>query len=100
MRSRSTALLLSLVLACGLVVAGCGDGDSGSIGDITDIAVPQNAQDALDQARQAIEDAPTALEKCIDEIESSNLPSDQADSLRQLCESGADAANALGNSGG
>ena len=101
MRSRSIPLLLSLIVACGLLAAGCGgDGDSNSIGDITDIVVPDNAQDALDQARQAIEDAPAALERCIDEIESSDLPSDQADALRQLCESGADAADALGNSGG
>jgi len=101
MRKKSIPLLILVVLACGLIAAGCGgDGDSGSIGDITDIAVPQDAQDALDQARQAIGDAPAALEKCIDAVESSNLPSDQADSLRQLCESGADAANALGNAPG
>jgi hypothetical protein len=106
MRTKSLLSVLFVVAICGLVAAGCGDdGDSSSTGEITDIAVPENAQDALDQAEQQLEDAPEtidqAVQQCIDAAESSNLPGDQVDSLKQLCEDGGDAASqALENAPG
>jgi hypothetical protein len=117
MRLRPIFLILIMILAFGFVAAGCG-GDDSTSADVTsldgvtapeDISVPQDAQDAIDEAQQQLEDAQgqlgdvpenldEAVQQCIDQAESSGLPSDQAQSLKDLCESAGEAAGgALGN---
>lgn len=92
MRSKPLTLLLALAAASALLALGCGgDGDAVSLEDVT--APADQAREALEGAPETIEDA---VQQCIDSAESSGLPSDQVDSLKQLCESGGDAAgNAL-----
>jgi uncharacterized protein YgiB involved in biofilm formation len=113
MRRSSVLIALLAVLALGLVAAGCG-------GDDDETTVPENAQEALDDASQsaqdaideandsaqeALEDAPEnideAVQQCLDAVDASGIPDDQAQGLKDLCESGGDAAGqALEDLGG
>jgi hypothetical protein len=97
MRNKSLLLVLIAVLAGGLVAAGCGSDDSGDTTAAEEVTAPQNAEEAVDQAQEALGDVPEtvdeAVKQCIESAEASGLPSDQVDSLKQLCESGGDAAN-------
>lgn len=106
MPNKPVLLILVLVLACGLVAAGCGSDDSSDSGvtSLEDVTVPENAQDAIDEAQQQLEDAEgqigdlpgsvdEAVQQCIDQADSTGLPQDQAQSLKDLCQSAADAVN-------
>ena len=104
MRNRNLTLALAAAMACALIAAGCGGDETTTsadpAGQIEDVQVPQDAQDAIDQAQDAIDQAPEdlpdsideAVQQCIDNVDSSNLPDDQKQSLKDLCQSSGDAA--------
>ena len=106
-------LLLALVLSCGLIAAGCGDDDdsgggssdepaqeksggsgSGGTGGSGSEDVPENQDEAIEQAKeqckqgigtnapQASEDLKNRLEEVCDKIESAE---DVAEALRGVC---------------
>lgn len=110
MRDKKFLIAVIAIAACGLIAAGCGGDDSSTtaddvttgLEDLTapgDVSVPQDAQDAIDQAQKELEDADVpgsieeAVQQCIDNVDSSGLPDDQKQSLKDLCEAGQDAAN-------
>jgi peptidoglycan hydrolase CwlO-like protein len=106
MRAKPVLLILVLVLAFGLVAAGCGSDDSSDSGitSLEDVTVPEDAQDAIDEAEQQLEDAQDqigdlpgsvdeAVQQCIDQADSTGLPEDQIQNLKDLCQSAADSVN-------
>jgi division protein CdvB (Snf7/Vps24/ESCRT-III family) len=97
-----TAVLV--LLAGGLIAAGCGGDNEATV------SVPTSAQEAIDKANEALstasEQATDALQdasipenideqvqQCIDGVEQSNLDEQTKQTLKDACESGGDAAN-------
>jgi hypothetical protein len=90
------SLVPLVVLASGLIAAGCGgdDDDGGDGGDgvnvPTDISVPtideESVEEAQQQATEAVEDAQSqAYERCLDSLD--QVPEAQRDQVEQACES-------------
>lgn len=106
MRNRTFLIAAIAVLACGLIAAGCGGDDETTSTDAAsaledastsaettvpgDVSIPEDAQEALDNAPANVDEA---VQQCLDSAENSGLSSEQVDNLKQLCESGRDAAN-------
>lgn len=97
MRNRNVLFAVIAVLAFGLIAAGCGGDDEtttdGGAAEATTgdgVTVPTDAQEALDEAPENIDEA---VQRCLDSADDSGLSDEQIDSLKQLCESGGDAAN-------
>lgn len=102
MRNRKIFIALAAVLALGLIAAGCGGDDESSPADeaqqqLEGAETPTSAEEAQQQAEEALENAPQdideAIQQCLDNVESSGLPDEQKENMRQLCESGGAAAN-------
>ncbi|HKJ36872.1 MAG TPA: hypothetical protein VKA36_09925 [Solirubrobacterales bacterium] len=110
MRNKNLLFALIAVVACGLIAAGCGgDDETTTVEDaqeqLEDVQVPTDADEALENAQEQLEDAPEnideAVQQCLDNVESSGLPDDQKDGLRDLCEAGGNAAqDAIDNAEG
>lgn len=104
MRNRNLLFTALALTAAGLIAVGCGGDDettttsdepaSALEGAETtapeDLTIPENAEEALENAPENIDDA---VQQCIDNAENSGLSGEQVDNLKQLCESGGDAAN-------
>jgi hypothetical protein len=93
----ATGSALAAVLAVGLIAAGCGgEEEETTRAPETAPAVLEQAQkslqDAVDEANQSaprtLEGSDGLLQECLDSVAAAGLPDDEAQTLRDFCESG------------
>lgn len=88
MRDKRFLFVLLMLVASGLIAAGCGgddngDGDGSSDGSsLTDLTAPENLPDSVDEA----------VELCKDAVEASGVDGDTKDQALQQCEEGGEQA--------
>ena len=101
MRNKTFLIAVLTVLAGALIAAGCGSDDSSDSSSAestsaTSTTTPTSVDEAVDQADEALKDAPAnideAVQRCLDGVDESDISDEQKDQLKALCESGRDAA--------